>query len=193
MKSKLTTQHKWIIALLAFVLVNAAVWVWGLSPAIERVNALRDDLVKVEDRQKRLQQQLAELQAIEDIPLTEQLEAVNLRVPGSNMLREFIHGFVDYADEMEMPLPSLTIGAPAAADPYFSVTLSTTITGSYEKIKAFLIGLEEHERLILVRTYSFNGKAELLNCSLSLTIFAEEYDQLTPYEAPGRGNPFKED
>ena len=178
--------------LVVFVLVNAVVWVYGLLPTIRRVDALRDDLAKSEQHHKQLVQQFEQLEAIDAEALAIQFAAVNLRVPELSMLREFVHHLLDLAEEMSMPLPGLSIGTPTEAEPYFAVTLTTSITGSYEKIKAFLIALEEQDRLILVKTYSFTGQADSLNCSVSFTIFAEEYDSLTPCDAPGRNNPFRE-
>lgn len=191
MKSKLTATHKWVLLALAFVLVNAAVWFLGLSPTLGNVEALRINLNQAQQRRDQLQHQLEHLVSIDAVSLEEQWQEVNPRVPDRNLLREFIHGLVDMARDMGMPLPSISISSPSTSAPFYSVSLSTSIKGSYDQLKAFLIALEEHERLILVRYYSFNGEGDELNCSVSFTIFAEEYGDLTPYEAPGRDNPFQ--
>lgn len=191
MKSKLTTQQKWILVLLAFVLVNAAVWIYGLAPALDRVEAARADLAQVQQRKDKLQKELDNLNAIDADALNEQWAIINPQVPDQGQMREFIHGLVDLTDGMGLSLPVISIGSPVTEEPYFSVTLSTNITGSYEQLKAFLIALEQHERLILVRSYSFSGTGDTLECALSFTIFAEEFEHLTPYEAPGRDNPFE--
>lgn len=190
MKSKLTTQHKWMILAAAFILVNVAVWMYGLSPALGKVDALRGELKQAQQRRDLLLQQEARLVAIDIAALEQEWEVMNPRVPDQNLLREFIHGLVDMAKAMGMPLPSVSITSPSQAEPYYSVSLSTSIVGSYEQLKAFLVALEQHERLILVRSYSFSGEGNSINCSVNFTIFAEKYDNLTPYEAPGKDNPF---
>jgi Tfp pilus assembly protein PilO len=191
LKSKLTTQHKWILVLLTFVLVNAAVWMYGLAPALDKVEAARAELDQAQQRKDKLKQELDNLNAIDADAFNQEWEAINLQVPDKGLLREFIHGLVDMTDEMGLPLPSVSISSPATEEPYFSVTLSASITGSYEQLKAFLIALEQHERLILIRSYSFSGAEDVLSCAVSFTIFAEEFEHLTPYEAPGRDNPFE--
>ena len=71
-----------------------------------------------------------------------------------------------------------------------SVSLSASITGDYEQVKAFLHALEEHERLIIVQVAPV--AAGIPSTVNSASIFAEEFEHLTPYEAPGRSNPFEE-
>jgi Tfp pilus assembly protein PilO len=192
MMSKLTTQHKWILVLLVFVLVNAAVWMWGLAPALKRVQAAHGELDQTEQRRDRLQQQLEQLNAIDCEALGEQQVLLNPRVPEQGLLREFIHGLVDMAEVAGMPLPSVSISLPTEVEPYDSVTLTTTVQGNYKQVKDFLIALEEHERLILIRNYSIGGTAGDLSCTISFSIFAEGFEQLTPNEAGGRTNPFED-
>jgi Tfp pilus assembly protein PilO len=192
MLNKLTTTHKWILVLVAIVLVNVVAWMYGLAPAIDRVEAARDQWEQTRQRRDRLQQQFEQLEAIDTDALAEQWEAINPRVPEEGLLREFIYNLVDLTDGMGIPLPSITIGAPEEVAPYFSVSLSASITGDYEQVKAFLHALEEHERLIIVRVYGLSGSGDSINCQFRFSIFAEEFEHLTPYEAPGRSNPFEE-
>jgi len=192
MLNKLTTQHKWILILLAIILVNVAAWMYGLRPAVHSVEATRAELNQAQQRRDRIQTQLEQLEAIDTDALTEEWEAVNPRVPDQSFIREFIHGLVDLSDEMGMPLPSVSISAPVFDEPYFTVTLNTSISGTYNQLKSFLIALEQYERLILVRIYSFSGTEDSLTCSLSMSIYAENFEHLTPFEATGRDNPFRE-
>lgn len=191
MKIKLTAQHKWILVLLAFILVNVAVWKFGLAPAISRVDAAKKELDQGRQRLDSLQQRLDQLNAICPEELNEQLAVLTPQVPEQGLLREFIHGLVDMANVMGMPLSAVTISSPAPEEPYNSVTLSTSIAGSYKQIKAFLIALEEHERLILIRKCSISGSGDTLTCSLSFSIFADGFEPLTPLKAAGRNNPFE--
>ena len=65
MKTKLTTQQKWILAIIGVILVNVAVWMYGLSPAIGKVEAAREALSRREEEARRLQQRLEQLNAID--------------------------------------------------------------------------------------------------------------------------------
>ena len=189
--SKLSPQHKWILIILAIVAINALVWFYGLSPSLEKIEAAQAKLKQAEQKRSRLQQELDQLNAIDAVALEEEWEVISVQIPDEGLLREFIHGLVDMADNMGVPLPSVSLSSPATVGPYSFVTISTNISGDYEQLKAFLIALEQHERLVLVRSYSFNASEETIDCALSFTVFAEEFEPLTPHEAPGRDSPFK--
>lgn len=192
MKSKLTTQQKWIILLLAFVLVNAVVWMYGLAPAMQKVDAAREERDQTYQHRDSLQQQLDTLSSIPVEDLNTLLATLSPRVPEQGLLREFISDFVDLTDDMGLPLTDIAIGSPAEAEPFTAVTLSTTVQGDYAQLKSFLVALEEHERLITVQTFTLSGGEELLTSSVNFTIYSDDFGQLTPLDADGRDNPFVE-
>lgn len=192
MKSKLTTQTKWILLLLVFVLINAAVWMYGLAPALRRVDAAQAELDQCIEQKKQVQQKLNFLEGIDAKDLQETMEMIAPRLPQQGELLEFINGIVQIADSLGMSIPVVTISSPADVEPYLSVTLSAAVEGDYKQLKSFLVALEEHQRLILVRSYSISDSGDTLACSFSFCIFAEDFNNLTPFEASGRDNPFAE-
>ena len=44
--NKLTLQNKWILAAVAFVLINVLVWYFGLSPTLNKIQAAQNQLAK---------------------------------------------------------------------------------------------------------------------------------------------------
>ena len=87
-------------------------------------------------------------------------------------------------------MQSMSIQAPTLIDVFESLTISMTLTGEYASLYDYIKYLESHSRLIFIDNFSLAGE-ETMALNLQIVLFAENFDTYTPYEAPGRGNPFE--
>lgn len=191
MSTKLTATHKWILLILAFILINVALWMYGLSPMMKKVDAAQQELDQVRSRRDGLQAELDRLVAIDADALKAQMEEASVRLPANGKLREFIHYFVDLAEDYSIVFDEITVAPPTLEEPYYCVTLTAPkMEGKYAQLKKLLITLEEHKRLILVRGFNVKDADPDLEASISFSLYAEGFDPLKPVEATGRADPF---
>ena len=190
MSIKLTTTQKWLLLALGFIIINVALWLYGLSPTMNKLAIAREDLERTLDRRDKLQIDLDRLQAIDADALYERLAEMSPLLPEDGELREFIHYFVDLCDRLGIPFEEITISPSTEVGPYFLVTLTVGMPGKYENFKKLLITLEENERFILVRGLTLKGSDKGLLGTVSFSLFAENYKPLSPVKAPGGNNPF---
>lgn len=192
MANNLSTQKKWIIAIVAVILINVGVWFYGLSPAMERVKAAQAELSSLRGQRDNLQQRVEELNAIDTVALEQELEACRIRIPQVGLLREFITELEKVAISERLVIDRLSIAEPSARDQFLVTSISLILGGQYSSMVKYLTYLENHARLVLVDSVNFRaGSDGTLKCTLDLVIFAENYDSITPYKAPGRVNPFR--
>lgn len=190
--SKLTTQHKWIIAIVVVILINVAVWFLGISPSMERVKAAEAELLSRQGQRDNLQQRLEELNAIDTVALEEEMAAYKIRIPQLGLTAEFITELEKVALTNKIKLERLGISEPAAREQFFITPISLILHGNYTSLVKYLTFLENHSRLVLVDSMDFSrGTGETMKCSLDLIIFAENFNPITPFKAPGRANPFR--
>lgn len=175
----------------AIILVNVAVWLYGLSPALDKIQAVRDELSRAEQQKTQLEQRLEQLNAIDVDTLQAELELLELQLPELGLLREFITELESMADELSLGIESLSASVPLAADPYTAIDFSFSVSGRYRDVFSYLQALEEHQRLLLVRTFNMSGSGDDVTCNLQVSIFAQDFEPHTPHEAPGRNNPFR--
>lgn len=192
MANKLTTQHKWIIAIVAVIIINIGVWFWGLSPAMERVKTAEGELNARQGKRDSLQQRLEELNAIDTASLEQELEAHRIRIPQEGLLREFITELEKVALGERLVLERLSIAEPSAREQFLVTSISLSLAGQYNAMVRYLTFLENHPRLVIVNSAGFRaGTDGSVKCSIDFEIFAENFDPITPYQAPGRVNPFR--
>jgi len=190
--NKLTPQRLWLLAIIAVVLVNALVWVYGLSPALDRIEAANNQLHMIEGQRKSLQQRLEQLNAIDTIALEAEMEHHSILIPRQGKLREIVTELESMANQLGLGLVEISISEPSILDSFLVTVLALELSGGYSAITEYLLSLEEHERLLFVDNLSLevNESTGSLDCSMSIVIFAEDFDQITPYEAPGSDDPF---
>ena len=186
--SNLTSRHKWMLAIGLIVLVNVTVWLYGLSPAIDEISALEDEIASVESELATLEQLLEQYNAIDVEGLQQEIEVLNRSVPETGLLGEFITELEATAREMGLTLGRVTASQPREKEPYWAVDISfPDLQGDYHQFFNFLQMLEQHERLLHVGAFFIRG-GESFN--MNMTIYAEDFEFHTPYQAPGRDNPF---
>jgi Tfp pilus assembly protein PilO len=189
--SKLSTHQKWLLVILAVILINFAVWYFGLSPALEKVKAARKEFSTVEQQKISLQKRLGELNAIDAPVLQQEMDLMNVQVPELGYLREFLVYIEETAAKLGVELGNISIAEPREAGSYLSLDFSLSINGTYAQLYSFLKTFEQNERLLLVHSFNLSGE-EKMSSSIQFTIYAEDFDQYTPHKAPGRENPFKD-
>ncbi len=186
--SKLTARHKWMLAIGLVVLLNLAVWLYGLSPAIDEINALEGEIEIVETELASMEQLLEQYNAIDVEALEQQLEGLNRNVPEMGLLGEFITELEATTQEIGLSLGRVTASAPREVESYWAVDISLgQLAGDYHQFFSFLEMLEQHERLLHVNTFVIGGGESF---SMNMTIYAEDFELHTPFQAPGRDNPF---
>lgn len=192
MASKLSTQHKWIIAIIVVIIINIGVWFWGLSPAMERVKAAEAELDARQGKRDNLQKRLDELNAIDTVALEQELEVQWIRIPQVGLLAEFITELEKVALGEKLVVDRLSISEPSAREQFMVTSISINLTGQYPALVKYLTFLENHSRLVIVDSASFRAASDgKLQCTIDLDIFAEDFDPITPHKAPGRDNPFR--
>ncbi|HOB35192.1 MAG: type 4a pilus biogenesis protein PilO [Firmicutes bacterium] len=191
MKTKLTTQQKWILAIIGVILVNVAVWMYGLSPAIGKVEAAREALSRREEEARRLQQRLEQLNAIDTEALEEQMAQYDVQIPQQGLLREFITELEAMAASRRLELGRINISEPSPRNPYLAVFITFSLKGNYFNVMDYIIALENHPRLLFIDTFRLSRQQSGVECSIDLVIYAEDFDPITPHDAPGRANPFE--
>lgn len=189
--SNLSTQQKWILAIICVILVNVAVWLYGLSPAIEKVEAAQDALRRRQEEVKRLQQRLDELHSIDAEALAAEMAGYNIQIPEQGFLREFVTELEAMAHTRRLELGRITISEPSPQDQFLASYITLSLKGSYFAIIDYVTALEEHPRLIFVETFKLSGQQSRVDCSIDLVVFAEDFDAITPHDGPGRTNPFQ--
>lgn len=192
MASKLSTQHKWIIAIIVVIIINIGVWFWGLSPAMERVKAAEAELDARQGKRDNLQKRLDELNAIDTVALEQELEDHRIRIPQEGLLREFITELEKVAISEKLTIERLSIAEPSAREQFVVTSISVNLAGQYNALVKYLTYLENHSRLVIVESVNFRaGTDGSMKSIIDIEIFAENFDIITPYKAPGRGNPFR--
>lgn len=191
MLNNLSPQRRWLLAIVAVILVNALVWLYGLSPALDKIEVARDELQTVEEQRDSLQQRLDQLNAIDIDALQEEMEHCNIQVPEQGRLRELITELEKVAQGLGLRVVELTIQDPTDLEPYLVTPLSLELIGQYSALKKYIIALEEHERLLLVDNFSLEAEDSGITITMDIVVFAEDFDYITPHQAPGRTNPFE--
>lgn len=190
--NKLSLQHKWILAIIGVVLINVFVWIYGLAPALDKITAARADLQRSEGEKQSLQRRLVQLNSIDSLALEEDLELYNVLIPEKGLMREFIAELESRADRLGVNLESIALSEPSPQDPYLLTEISLNISGDYAPLISYIKELEGHERLLFLDNFNLSDSEEGLRCPINMVIFAENFDPVTPYDAPGRDNPFRE-
>lgn len=189
--NKLTTQHKWILAALAFVFINVLVWYFGLSPALNKIEAAQNQLAGVEQDKKKLEQNLAKLNAIDSAALQAQADSLALQLPEQGLVRELLTGLESLAVDKGVSLSSISASEPYEEVPYLAMDFTLKLSGSYPALFSYIQALEEGERLLTLGVFGIKEEKDKgAQCSLQFTVYAEDFNRLTPFEAPGRKNPF---
>jgi Tfp pilus assembly protein PilO len=192
MAIKLTAQKKWIIAIIAVILINVAVWFYGLSPAMEKLKAAQAELSSRQGERDSLKKRVDELNAIDTVALELELEAHRIRIPQLGLVREFITELEKVAITERLIVERLSIAEPSAREQFLITSISLNLAGQYSSMVKYLTFLENHTRLVLVDSINFSAGADgILKCTIDLEIFAENFNPITPYKAPGRVNPFR--
>lgn len=190
--TKLSPQHKWILAIIGVVLVNVAIWMYGLSPAMEKVEVAQDQLRRRQEESARLEQRLEQLNSIDTDALEEAIAGYNVLIPEKGMLREFITELERMAEVRGLSFNRITISEPSLQDQFLATFISIGIEGSYSSLINYVTSLEEHQRLLFVETFRLTGRSDTtVDSTIDLVIFAEDFDEITPHAASGRNNPFR--
>jgi len=190
--NKLTTQHKWILAAVAFVLINVLVWYFGLSPTLDKIEAAQNQLAKIEQEKTKLEQNLAKLNSIDTAALQAQADSLALQLPEPGLVRELLSGLESLAADKGLTLSSIAASEPYEEVPYLAMDFTLKLSGSYPALFSYIQALEEGERLLTLKAFSIKEvKDKDAQCTLQFTVYAEDFNRLTPYKAPGRKNPFK--
>lgn len=190
--SKLTPQTKWLLAIFVFILINGVVWYFGLSPALEKVKVVNNEYSQVEEQKVSLEQRMEFLNSIDAETMSQELEELNLQLPELGLLREFLIYLDQTTRDSGLILTSIPALTQTEISPYLSMNIRLEVIGSYQKIFDFIKILENHERLLLVKAFNLTSSDEGgISGGIDLIIYAEDFDQYTPYEAPGRNNPFE--
>ena len=95
------------------------------------------------------------------------------------------------AAETGAKLTDLRISEPAPLDKFLKTAISFSISGQYSQAASYILALEEYQRMLFIEQFSLEGSENSLTNQISLVIFAEDFNYMTPFEAPGRSNPFK--
>lgn len=190
--SKLSLQQRWALAIIITVLVNVAVWLYGLSPALDNVKEIKAELAEVKSEKTGLEQRLARLNAIDVDTLAMEKELLDINLPPTGRLPEFLIYLEEKAAELDLDLGSIRASQFRDAEPYFAMDLTVDITGSYAGVYSYLRQLEENQRLLLIRSFTLNESSGNISTGINLRIFAEDFMLHTPFAADGRKNPFSE-
>ncbi len=186
--SNLTSRHKWMLAIGLIVVVNVAIWLYGLSPAMEEINALEEEIAAVESEVASLEQLLEQYDAIDVAGLQQQIEVLNRSVPETGLLGEFLTELEATAEDLGLTLGQVTASEPREIEPYWAVNISLPqLAGDYHQFFNFLQMLEQHERLLHVNSFFIRGGDSF---NMDMTFYAEDFEFHTPHQAPGRDNPF---
>lgn len=191
MLNKLTLQQKWALAIIAIILINVLVWLYGLDPALNNVKEVRAEQEGLEMDKMRLEQRLAQLNAIDTAALQEEMEELNIQVPVEGELPEMLIGIEIVAHQLGLNLKRIRAAEARAAEPYQAMDLNIELEGGYSEIFSFIQLLEVEDRMLFVRSFYIRRLVgNTLTTSIDLRMFAEDFKPYTPFVAPGRPNPF---
>lgn len=188
--SKISTQNKWLLAIVIVILINTAVWFLGLSPALDNIQAARKEVTRVEQKKTKLMQRLVMLDTIDTESLLKQKDSADGRIPEFGNVSEFLIDLEKSAGKHGLTVGTVLSATPALESPYYSMSFSIGVEGKYDGIYSYLRELESNNRLLTISNFSLAGSDDFVNCSISFKIYSENFNQLTPHQAPGRANPF---
>lgn len=189
--NKLSTQHRWILVGVAIVLVNVAVWYFGISPSLDRLETVKAEHASAEQQLVRLEQRLEELNAIDVEALQREMAELNLQLPELGMLREWLVEVEQLAGQLGLKLDTISAHPPREEGSYLFLDMSITLAGSYSGLYSFIDYMESHERLVLVRSFGFRESNDGVSTTILIGLYAEDFYDYTPHTAPGRNDPFR--
>lgn len=186
-------QQKWLLIVLVVIALNAGIWYLGITPARTLLATTEAQVSAQVQKEAQLRQRLESLQEIDVAVLEQEMEELTDLIPEAGLLREVLNELDAAAEEMEVELSSISVGAPTAEGEYQKVILALVMTGDYDGLYSYINYLETHSRLILINSFSLTGQGDGLSSNLQLSLFAGDFDTYTPHEAPGKDNPFEGD
>lgn len=186
-----SAQQKWLLIIVVVLALNAGIWFLGIAPTRTAIAEVDRQTAALEQKETQLLERLAILEAIDTEALElEQLEQL-IKIPAVGFLREMMTELEAVANEMENELISMTFQPSVQDDVIQSLSISLMLAGEYENLFAYIKYLETHPRLIFVNSLNLGGAEDELNANIQLELFANDFAPYTPYQAPGRANPFK--
>ncbi|MTI94919.1 MAG: hypothetical protein FH749_05435 [Firmicutes bacterium] len=189
--NNLAPAYKWAIAIVLMLAVNGCVWFLFLEPAIEESNQVKSEIENREIFQQQLEQRLETLLAIDTGSLLVQQEELEALIPPNGQLRELLAELEKMAEESGLTLNSIRGGNPSRDDEYMSLDLTILLEGDYQEHFDYIKMLENHERLLAVDSFNLSRSGDSINANIQISIYGDDFYPPTPYDAPGRDNPFQ--
>ncbi|HBS92587.1 MAG TPA: hypothetical protein DEA85_01095, partial [Firmicutes bacterium] len=160
-------------------------------PTLNKIQAAQNQLAKTEQEKEGLEQNLTKLNAIDTAALQAQEDSLALQLPEQGMVRELLTGLESLAAGMGVSLSNIGASEPYELVPYLAMDFTLKFTGSYSAVFSYIQALEEGERLLSLQAFSIKeDKDKGVQCALQFTVYAEDFNRLTLFEAPGKDNPF---
>ena len=188
--NRLTTQQKWFLIIAVIVIVNVAVWLYGLTPARDEMGELRTQINQLEDEIDVNSELLRQYADLDTEVLQAEMDELNAIVPSQGLLREFLTETEETANDMGILLTNVRAAIPRDREPYKALDMAFELSGTYEQVSDYLNYLENNSRLVVVRSFIL-GDGDPMRFSVDITIYAESFSDYTPLLAPGRDNPFE--
>ena len=192
--NRLTTQQKWFLIIAVIVIINVAVWLYGLTPARDEVGELRTQINQLEDEIDVNSELLRQYADLDTEVLQAEMDELDAIVPSQGLLREFLAEIEETANDLGILLTNVRAASPRDREPYRALDMAFELSGTYGQVSGYLNYLENNPRLVVVRSFILGSSDEAgatMRFSVDITIYAENFSDYTPYLAPGRDNPFE--
>lgn len=168
-----------VVALLVFVAVTAAWYMFGLRPVNEKIAEADSQLQTAQDEAVVLQTRLARLQKIRDNELSyiSAIGALEAQVPPTPSMPGLIEDLNTLADETGIDWLGATWGAPTEIDGagYYEIPITLQVEGQFFELLGYLYGMADIERLVRIDGVTISPTEEDGFIVLGVTINAKAF------------------
>lgn len=185
-----------VLGTVAVLILAVAVWWFALmAPQQRHLTSLQSKEASLSSERDGLTAKLASLKRAESHQSRRQavLDRYSAAIPATADLADFITQLNGLASSSQVDLTKIAPSEPAATpgQPYSTITLSLSVKGSYGPTLAFLQGLYNLPRLVVVDNITVSagtGTGESAG-SLDTTLKARAFTTAAPPATPGSSSP----